>query len=169
MAVVEKRVSDLSGQMSDEMGRMTILSHPRFSGPIQLDVLDDEVKGLEGLGETVELEVITSDGRTRRLVVAAEDFNKLGNMDEVLTEAVARAAPRRTVEARTRGRQPTSRATKVNYATLENAGTPHRGRITEAEKETVRNNLDKINKRLRDEGQREIDPNDSTMKDRYGL
>jgi hypothetical protein len=169
VAVVEKRVSDISGQMGDEMGRLTVVSHPKFSGPIQLDVLDDEVKGLEGLGDTVELEVTTSDGRTRRLVVAVEDFNRLGNMDAVLTEAVVRTAPRRAVEARTRGRQAKGRGVKVNYASLEYAGTPHRGRITDAEKEMVRNNLDKVNKRLRDQGQREINANDPTMRERYGL
>jgi hypothetical protein len=58
---------------------------------------------------------------------------------------------------------------KVNYATLDHAGEPHRGRITEAEKELVRSHLDEINKRLRDGGQREIDPSDPTMKERYGL
>jgi hypothetical protein len=58
---------------------------------------------------------------------------------------------------------------KVNYATLEHAGEPHRGRITEAEKELVRKNLDQINRRLREAGQREIDPSDQAMRDRYGL
>jgi hypothetical protein len=58
---------------------------------------------------------------------------------------------------------------KVNYATLEHAGEPHRGRITEAEKELVRKNLDQVNKRLREAGQREIDPSDQAMRDRYGL
>jgi hypothetical protein len=58
---------------------------------------------------------------------------------------------------------------KVNYATLEHAGEPHRGRITEAEKELVRKNLDQVNRRLRDAGQREIDPSDQAMRDRYGL
>ena len=58
---------------------------------------------------------------------------------------------------------------KVNYATLEHAGEPHRGRITEAEKELVRDNLDKVNRRLREDGMREIDPSDQTMRDRYGL
>jgi hypothetical protein len=58
---------------------------------------------------------------------------------------------------------------KVNYATLEHAGEPHRGRITEAEKELVRDNLEAVNQRLRDSGMREIDPSDPTMRDRYGL
>jgi hypothetical protein len=52
---------------------------------------------------------------------------------------------------------------------LEHAGEPHRGRITEAEKELVRKHLDQINTRLREAGLREIDPSDPTMRDRYGL
>jgi hypothetical protein len=58
---------------------------------------------------------------------------------------------------------------KVNYATLEHAGEPHRGRITEAEKELVRSHLDEINKRLSSGGLREIDPADPTTRDRYNL
>src|SRR5829696_2817334 len=42
-------------------------------------------------------------------------------------------------------------------------------RITDAEKGLVRGNLDKINRRLRDQGMREIDPSDPAMKERYGL
>jgi hypothetical protein len=52
---------------------------------------------------------------------------------------------------------------------LEHAGEPHHGRITEAEKELVRNNLDQINQRPRERGMREIDPSDPTMRERYGL
>ena len=32
----------------------------------------------------------------------------------------------------------------------------------------MRGNLDTINTRLRSEGQRQIDPNDETLKERYG-
>jgi hypothetical protein len=46
-------------------------------------------------------------------------------------------------------------------------GEPHRGRITQAEKDLVRDNLEQINKRLRQSGLREIDPADPTMRDRY--
>jgi hypothetical protein len=58
---------------------------------------------------------------------------------------------------------------QVNYASLEHAGESHRGRITQAEKDLVRDNLEQINKRLRQSGLREIDPADPTMRDRYGL
>ena len=40
----------------------------------------------------------------------------------------------------------------------------HRGR-----EGTVRKNLDQVNRRLREAGQREIDPSDQAMRDRYGL
>jgi len=33
----------------------------------------------------------------------------------------------------------------------------------------VRDNLDQVNRRLRDAGLREIDPSDPAMRDRYGL
>ena len=58
---------------------------------------------------------------------------------------------------------------KVEYASPEHAGEPHRGRITEAEKAYVREHLDQVNRRLRGKGMRTIDPADPTMRERYGL
>jgi hypothetical protein len=58
---------------------------------------------------------------------------------------------------------------KVDYASPEHAGEPHRGRITEAEKAYVREHLDEVNRRLRGKGMRTIDPADPTMRERYGL
>jgi hypothetical protein len=58
---------------------------------------------------------------------------------------------------------------KVDYSTLEHAGEPHRGRITEAEKQIVREHLDEVNRRLSEQGIRTIDPADPDMQKRYGL
>jgi hypothetical protein len=66
-----------------------------------------------------------------------------------------------------RGRR--SRRDRVDYTSIEYAGRPHRGRITDAEKQIVRDNLDEVNRRLRDAGLREINPDDQTMWERYGL
>jgi hypothetical protein len=102
------------------------------------------------------------------VTVGLDDFNLLANpgaMDSAIQDALIdkhRSRPRSTGESG-------SRRAKINYATLEHAGEPHRGRITEAEKEIVRNNLDKVNQRLRESGKREIVPDDSEMKQRYGL
>ena len=57
----------------------------------------------------------------------------------------------------------------MNYASIEHAGTPHRGRVTEAEAEMVRNNLDEVNERLVRDGYPSIDPNDEKAKKRYGF
>jgi hypothetical protein len=57
----------------------------------------------------------------------------------------------------------------INYDTLEHAGEPHKGRITEAERELVRDHLDAINERLVTQGLRTIDPGDPEHAARYGL
>jgi hypothetical protein len=46
---------------------------------------------------------------------------------------------------RRRGGTSSSKRGKASYATMEDAGEPHRGRITEAEKELVWGNLEHIN------------------------
>jgi hypothetical protein len=58
---------------------------------------------------------------------------------------------------------------KLDYSTLEHAGTPHRGKTTDAEKETVRNNLATVNERLKRDGIRTIDLDNAEHVARYGL
>jgi hypothetical protein len=58
---------------------------------------------------------------------------------------------------------------RVGYSTLEHAGEPHRGRITEAEKQIVREHLAEVNQRLSKQDIRMIDPADPDLQKRYGL
>jgi hypothetical protein len=58
---------------------------------------------------------------------------------------------------------------KLNYSDPQNAGIAHRGRVTEAEAEWVRNNLDEANANRTRAGQPLIDPNDEKEKKRYGF
>jgi hypothetical protein len=170
-------VSDLSGKQADEgeFGKLIVHEHPKYDGPITLEVLPDEIGELPEDEAYVRIEYIEPGSRSgRRAILSVERFNQLassGEMNTILMEAVAQHQGRGQQEAPPRRARGAGRAArgKVNYASLEHAGEPHRGRITDAEKELVRNNLDKVNKRLRDAGLREIDPNDATMKDRYGL
>ena len=176
MAVKVVHVSDLSGTQADEdaFARLIVHEHPNYQTPITLEVLPDEVGDLPDDEQYVSIELIQPGDRSgRRAIIALERFNKLassGDMNTVLLNAVAETHQRRgggqVVPNRGRGR---SQKDRVNYATIEHAGRPHRGRITDAEKALVRSNLDRINTRLRSEGQREIDPNDETLKERYGL
>jgi hypothetical protein len=176
MAVKVVHVSDISGKEADEqsLGRLVVHEHPEYADlPVTLEVLPEEVETLQGASRFVTVEWIAPGARKgERMVVSLDDFNMLagaGVMESAVQDALIakhRNRPRSVAGGGSGGR---SGRGKVNYATLEHAGEPHRGRITEAEKELVRKNLDQINRRLREAGQREIDPSDQAMRDRYGL
>jgi hypothetical protein len=175
MAVKVVHVSDISGKEAEEqtLGRLIVHEHPDYADlPVTLEALPDEVEDLKGSTRFVTVEWVPPGARRgERLTIGLEDFNLLGGpgrMDSAIEDAlISKHRSGRQGAGQSPGRR-RSRA-RVDYATLEHAGEPHRGRITEAEKEIVRNNLDAINKRLHDAGQREIDPDDPTMRERYGL
>ena len=174
MAVKVVHVSDISGNETEEqaLGRLVVHEHPEYADlPVTLEVLPEEVEQLQGASRFVTVEWIAPGARKgERMVVSLDDFNLLagpGVMESAIQDAlIAKHRSRSRSAGPAAGR---SGRGKVNYATLEHAGEPHRGRITEAEKELVRDNLDKVNQRLRDSGLREIDPSDPAMRDRYGL
>ncbi|HET9290268.1 MAG TPA: hypothetical protein VFQ49_04235 [Actinomycetes bacterium] len=178
MAVKVVHVSDISGKEADEqsLGRLVVHEHPEYADlPVTLEVLPEEVETLQGASRFVTVEWIAPGARKgERMVVSLDDFNLLagaGVMESAVQDALIakhRNRPRSVAGGGSGGGGRSGRG-KVNYATLEHAGEPHRGRITEAEKELVRKNLDQINRRLREAGQREIDPSDQAMRDRYGL
>ena len=168
-------VSDISGRegTAGELGRLVIHEHPEFQQlPITLDVLPEEIKSLEEATRLVVLEHFAPGSRRgERRTVTLEDFDRLApdgtDMKAILFQALIDHQSR---TGRADGGQPASpRRSKVDYTTLDHAGEPHRGRITETEKRLVRENLDEINQRLRAKGMREIDPDEEAMKDRYGL
>jgi hypothetical protein len=181
MAVKTIHVSDISGKEADEqsLGRLVIHEHPEYSDlPVTLEALPEELEQLQtASARFVTVEWIRPGARKgERITVPIEDFNLLagpGVMDNAIQDALIskHRSRSRTGDTGRSGGAGTARAgrAKVNYATLDHAGEPHRGRITEAEKELVRSHLDDINKRLREGGLREIDPGDPTMKERYGL
>ncbi|HZD75146.1 MAG TPA: hypothetical protein VE776_14865 [Actinomycetota bacterium] len=178
MAVKTIHVSDISGKEADEqsLGRLVVHEHPEYSDlPVALEALPEEIEPLrDSSARFVTVEWVRPGARKgERLTVPLEDFNLLagpGVMDNAIQDAlISKHRSRARTSDGARATSPRSGRAKVNYATLEHAGEPHRGRITEAEKELVRGNLDEINKRLSATGMREIDPNDPAMKERYGL
>ena len=178
MAVKVVHVSDISGEEADEqaLGRLIIHEHPEYAGlPVTLEVLPHEVDALQRASRFVTLEWIEPGGkRGERMTVSLDDFNLLaspGAMDAAIQEALINKHQKRSGASQGGSGAGAGRAArgKVNYASLEHAGEPHRGRITEAEKEIVRDNLDAVNQRLRSKQLREIDPSDQAMRDRYGL
>jgi hypothetical protein len=180
MAVKVVHVSDVSGKEADEqsLGRLVVHEHPEYADlPVTLEVLPEEIESLQGASRFVTVEWIAPGARKgERIVVSLDDFNLLagaGVMESAVQDALIakhRTRPRSGGGGGGGGSAAgRSGRGKVNYANLEHAGEPHRGRITEAEKELVRKNLDQVNRRLREAGQREIDPGDQAMRDRYGL
>jgi hypothetical protein len=174
VAIKVVHVSDLSDMegSEDQLGRL-VVQYPDMPEVATLEVFPEELESLESAERFVRLEWTPPGERTAKvLTVSQAEFDRLAqgrDMKMLLEQAIAATKGMPAGGQEPPRRRRSSGRSKVNYATLEHAGEPHRGRITEAEKELVRGNLDKINKRLREAGVREIDPNDTTMKERYGL
>jgi hypothetical protein len=175
MAVKVVHVSDISGKEAEQqtLGRLVVHEHPNYDSsdlPVSLEALPEELEGLKESTRFVTVEWFPPGSRRgERMTVSLDDFNLLsepGRLDSAIDDALI--ASHQARKQSTSGSRRRTRA-RVDYATLEHAGKPHRGRITDAEKEIVRSNLDEINRRLRDAGLRQIDPGDQTMRERYGL
>lgn len=166
------RFSDLTNKIieDDEVVRLVIEQHPALTnGPVEIEVGQDEIAAIrDGALRVVSLKLYHRDGSAPETVTMEIDaFNKLaGEVD--MADVVGKAAPAYPPRKQSRT---TAAATvdKVDYATLEHAGKPHRGKTTDAEKEIVRNNFDKINERLERDGLRTISLDDPEMVSRYGL
>jgi hypothetical protein len=185
MALKTVHTSDLSGRyIEDEgqLGRLVVREHPNLAAgelPVELEVLPDELEKLAGEeSQFVGLDYYApGEASPARLIVRLDEFNELahnGGMDDVLRSAIRAQQRLREAPGRRRGRPPRMERRReprerINYASPEHAGEPHRGRTTEAEKEFVRTHLDEVNERLVAKGMRPIDPNDPRMRERYGL
>src|SRR5947209_6632320 len=181
MARVTVRVSDLSGnQIPDEQASARlVVEHPDFPEPIGLDVLSDEVQPL--LTDENSRFVIVSmsdpeEPNPQRYVLSLADFNQLfqrEDMYNVLQRVLESQQAEREAETPRRGRgrraAPSGTRERVDYTSPDHAGEPHRGMVSDGEKEYVRNNLGVVNNRLREQGYREIDPSDPRMAARYGF
>jgi hypothetical protein len=173
MGTITVKVSDLTGKIIEEeqIGRLVVEQHPDFEGPIALEVLPSEIEGrLPQDSAYVALAYFPPSGdQERRVLMPLDEFNSLfkdSDPETVLEKAIANQ--QEETKSR-RGRKATSTKERVDYASPEHAGEPHRGVISEAEREYVREHLEEVNTRLREKGMREIDPNDPKMAERYEL
>jgi hypothetical protein len=97
-------------------------------------------------------------------------LSKTDDMTTVLNNALLAQHEQEGRWCGRRGRRGAAqRHERVDYASPEHAGMPHRGRITDAEKRYVQNNLDEVNKRRERAGHDPIDPTDPKMAEKYGL
>ena len=166
------RFSDLSGQLithDDALARIVVHEHPELvDGPVEIEALTGEAEAIErsALRVAVIDLYLPDDLEPRRIVLEADAFDKLATenpMDQLLVAArPIRRSPRASVSNGSRGDRP-------DYATLEHAGKPHKGKVTDTEKQLVHDHLDEINQRLASQGLRTISMADPDHVERYGL
>jgi hypothetical protein len=165
------RFSDLSGELitrDDTLARIVIHEHPELGdSPVEIEALADEAAAIEkGALRVAVVEVhLPGEDEPRRVTLEAAAFDELAT-DRPMSELLLTARPAR-VSRRAKAAAPAPRG--ISYDTLEHAGEPHKGRITDAERELVRDHLDAINDRLAAQGLRTIDPGDPEHVARYGL
>jgi hypothetical protein len=166
------RFSDLSGQLiieDDAPARIVVCEHPELAdSPVEIEALPDEANAIEEAAVQVAVLDLYFPGedQPRRVAMDVDAFDKLAT-DKPMAELLAAARPaRRATRSATAS---AARDGRINYATLEHAGKPHRGKPTDAEKQLVRERLDEINERLSAQGLRTISLTDPDHIERYGL
>jgi hypothetical protein len=166
------RFSDLSGQLithDDALARIVVHEHPELGdGPVEIEALTEEAVAMEQAALRVAvLDVyLPDDIEPRRIIMEADAFDKLATDTPVSELLIAARPARRSTRAAGTG---STRADRLDYTTREHAGKPHKGKVTDAEKDLVRNHLDEINARLAAQGLRTISLGDPDHVDRYGL
>jgi hypothetical protein len=169
------RFSDLSGQLiteEDTLARIVVHEHPELGdSPVEFEALTDEAMVIEKAAlrvAVVELHLPGED-TPRRVTMDAEAFDRLA-ADKPMNELLITARPARPARRQARS-APTGggRGGRVDYATLEHAGEPHKGKATDAEKQLVRDHFEEINDRLVAQGLRTISLTDPEHVERYGL
>lgn len=173
MAVRQIIVSDISGEeiSDEEHARIVITDHPALRGtPVELDVTAAEAEKFQTSKiDLVTMEIYGADRPKRHVALEAGAFASLFSgvdMEALVERARKVSSSSPSAARRSRG---SGRAGKIDYTSPDHAGSLHRGRVTEAEAEYVRNNLDAVNVRLAANGERTIDPKDPKEKARYGL
>lgn len=164
------KFSDLSNAMIEPgspYARIVIEQHSELppGRKVTLDCLPEELKGVDDLEIDMVVFTVYEDGKDpRKVTMQREDFDAIAHGDDDMPTMIANGLEAQPPAARTR-----APGKRVDYATVEHAGRPHRGVTTDAEKEIVRANLATINERLKREGHRIIDPADEATAERYGL
>jgi len=166
------RFSDLSGEIiarDDAVARIVVHEHPELGdGPVEIEALADEARAIEKAALRVAVVdlYLPGDEEPHRVAMDAGSFDKLAT-DKPMSELLITARPaRRGTRAAAAG---PSRGDRTNYTDPAHAGQPHKGRITDAEKQLVREHFDEINERLAGQGMRTIRLADREHVERYGL
>jgi len=166
------RFSDLSGQLithDEALARVVVHEHPELvDGPVEIEALTEEAEAIQQAALRVAVIdlYLPDDMEPRRIVMEADAFDKLATENPMEQLLIAARPVRRNPKTSVNGG---SRGDRLDYGTLEHAGKPHKGKVTDAEKQLVRDHLEEINERLAGQGFRAISMSDPEQVERYGL
>lgn len=166
------KFSDLTGKVvesEENLVRIVVTQHPDLEGgPVEIEALADELTDVEEVAlDLVTFELHFPGEEPENVVMEVEAFNKLAT-DADMTE-VLKGAKRVTRGSIPSQSGPAAAKEKVNYATLEHAGKPKKGRTSDEEKTIVQEHFDEINERLKAEGNRILELDNADHVARYGL
>jgi hypothetical protein len=165
------RFSDLSGQLimhDDALARIVVHEHPELGDvPVEIEALTEEAETIEDAALRVAVIdlYLPDDIEPRRIVMEADAFDKLATQSSMAELLTAARPVRRSTKASPGG----GSRDRLDYTTLEHAGKPHKGKITDTEKQLVHDHLDEINDRLAEQGLRTISLTEPEHVERYGL
>jgi hypothetical protein len=162
--------SDLSGEIiasDDALSRIVVHEHPDLGdGPVEIEALLDEARAIEKAALRVAVVDLYLPGDLpRRVTMDAGAFDQMA-ADKPMSELLVTARPARRGA---RAAAAPARGDRTNYADIAHAGKPHKGKVTDEEKQLVQENFDDINARLADEGMRALSLADPEHVERYGL
>lgn len=172
MAIKSLVVSDIGGEeLSDDNHARVVVRHPDNPSALELDISTVEASKLTDTTlRLVSMTVYEPNKPPRSIQMETKVLDKLFegvDFDKVLEGArkadVPKAAPAK------RGAAPRAAGDKVDYTAPEHAGKLHRGRITEAEADWVRNNQDKASYNREQQTGKPIDFADAAEQKRYGM
>jgi hypothetical protein len=162
------KFSDLTGKIvaDDELVRLVVIQHPDLEdGPVEIEAAPAELEAVQQhVADVVTFEMHTAGQPARTVVMDVDAFNKLATDSPMAV--VLKSAPKSY--AKPARAKPTGEP-RINYSSLDHAGKPHKGKITDAEKQIVRDHLDAVNERLQRDGLRTISLDDPDHVSRYGL
>ena len=166
------KFSDLSGELiikDGSLARIVVHEHPELGGgPVEIEVHADEARAIDQAA--VQVAVVDlyfpDQDEPQRAYMDLEAFDELST-EQPMSELLASARPARR-GAKSASASP-ARADRLNYSSIEHAGRPHRGKVTDEEKQLIQENFDEINDRLAAAGLRTISLSDADHVERYDL
>jgi hypothetical protein len=166
--------SDLSStELDDSTHARVVVKHPDQIQPLELDISTDEAGKLVNTTlRLVELQVFEPNKPPRTVQMETKVLDKLFDgvdFDKVLE--AARVAPLSKAAPATRKTSAPKAAAgdKIDYTSPDHYGQLHRGRLTDQEKELVKNNMEQASRNREAQTGNPINWDDPKERSRYGF